>query len=375
MIFIRHLSRRENVPRHWTVGVSDPSWGPGSGGVEDREGGGRREGDWSKRRAFRQVLKETREGVRQRDIVFTFLTMLKRLLMHCFTAGKVAVSKIVDYLRHTTSRSSEDSGLEDLCNMLDPNNQDISIDLDTYHAVMKEWIEECRRKSIHEETPEVINPIEDAVNIQDGLVPGIKLSDAMNGTAGSLEAFGGEISKGDLESSDLISCIADLQYNNHKLQEQNCKLRLTVDAMEETNHRLMEGTEELQNQIKSAQQSVLKEKSLKEELEEMKANMSHLEDRSEKLLLQNKQMAKDNQSLISQIGSLQEENIGNAIEMDDLHKRIAVLTDDKEKLDKNSQVGELTSTIEEYSLIIEALRTEKNNLENQMLLMQQELAT
>eukprot|EP00062_Callorhinchus_milii_P012324 gi/632959233/ref/XP_007895501.1/ PREDICTED: lymphoid-restricted membrane protein isoform X2 [Callorhinchus milii] len=308
--------------------------------------------------------------------------------------GKVAVSKIVDYLRHTTSRSSEDSGLEDLCNMLDPNNQDISIDLDTYHAVMKEWIEECRRKSIHEETPEVINPIEDAVNIQDGLVPGIKLSDAMNGTAGSLEAFGGEISKGDLESSDLISCIADLQYNNHKLQEQNCKLRLTVDAMEETNHRLMEGTEELQNQIKSAQQSVLKEKSLKEELEEMKANMSHLEDRSEKLLLQNKQMAKDNQSLISQIGSLQEENIGNAIEMDDLHKRIAVLTDDKEKLDmqlndfkgqihkkeatlnkKNSQVGELTSTIEEYSLIIEALRTEKNNLENQMLLMQQELAT
>lgn len=58
--------------------------------------------------------------------------------------GKVCVSDIVDYLRHTTSRSSEDSGLEDLCNMLDPERKDVSIDLDTYHAVMKEWIDDCR---------------------------------------------------------------------------------------------------------------------------------------------------------------------------------------------------------------------------------------
>lgn len=59
-------------------------------------------------------------------------------------AGKVFVSHIVDYLRHTTSRSSEDSGLEELCNMLDPEHKDVSIDLDTYHAVMKEWIDDCR---------------------------------------------------------------------------------------------------------------------------------------------------------------------------------------------------------------------------------------
>ncbi|KAG7253432.1 hypothetical protein CRUP_038636, partial [Coryphaenoides rupestris] len=58
--------------------------------------------------------------------------------------GKVFVSCIVDYLRHTTSRTSEDSGLEELCNMLDPERKDVSIDLDTYHAVMKEWIDDCR---------------------------------------------------------------------------------------------------------------------------------------------------------------------------------------------------------------------------------------
>lgn len=58
--------------------------------------------------------------------------------------GKVYVSHIVDYLRHTTSRSTEDSGLEELCNMLDPEHKDVSIDLDTYHAVMREWIDDCR---------------------------------------------------------------------------------------------------------------------------------------------------------------------------------------------------------------------------------------
>lgn len=54
------------------------------------------------------------------------------------------VSHIVDYLRHTTSRSSGDSGLDELCNMLDPEHKDVSIDLDTYHAVMREWIDDCR---------------------------------------------------------------------------------------------------------------------------------------------------------------------------------------------------------------------------------------
>ncbi|KAH0617140.1 hypothetical protein JD844_028840 [Phrynosoma platyrhinos] len=59
--------------------------------------------------------------------------------------GKVAVSKLVDFLRYTTSRGSEDSSLEELCNMLDPEQKDISMDLETYHAIMKEWIEDCRR--------------------------------------------------------------------------------------------------------------------------------------------------------------------------------------------------------------------------------------
>ncbi|XP_048466228.1 inositol 1,4,5-triphosphate receptor associated 2 isoform X2 [Rhincodon typus] len=307
--------------------------------------------------------------------------------------GKVPVSMIVDYLRHTTSRSSEDSGLEDLCNMLDPDNKDVSIDLGTYRAVMKEWIEDCRRKSFHEDTQEVVNVNEDVVQHRDGLVSGIKFSDATDGTVGSLEALGGEISKGDLETSDLISCIADLQYNHQKLQDQNLKLRLVVEATEESNHRLMEENEELLTQVKSAQQTILIEKSLKEDLEDLRIQMCTLQESNEKLILQNKQEAKDNQSLIQKIASLQEENLKIAIEMEALHDRIAVLCNDKTELqmrltdldnlvhnkdaallERDNHIEELKNSIVEYSLVVEALRMEKTKLENQ-LLTQQELAS
>lgn len=72
-------------------------------------------------------------------LLFFFLLFYQILLL-----GKVYVSHIVDFLRHTTSRTSGDKGLEDLCNMLDPERRDVSIDLDTYHAVMREWIDDCR---------------------------------------------------------------------------------------------------------------------------------------------------------------------------------------------------------------------------------------
>uniref|UniRef100_A0A672NC84 Lymphoid-restricted membrane protein-like n=1 Tax=Sinocyclocheilus grahami TaxID=75366 RepID=A0A672NC84_SINGR len=75
--------------------------------------------------------------------------LLDTIFQACDTQcrGKVYVSHIVDFLRHTTCRSSEDSGLEELCNMLDPEHKDISIDLDTYHAIMKEWIDDCHNQA------------------------------------------------------------------------------------------------------------------------------------------------------------------------------------------------------------------------------------
>ncbi|XP_066561444.1 inositol 1,4,5-triphosphate receptor associated 2 isoform X2 [Amia ocellicauda] len=303
--------------------------------------------------------------------------------------GKVYVSRIVDYLRHTTSRGSEDSGLEELCNMLDPEHRDISIDLDTYHAIMKEWIDDCRN---HGDETTAEDLMEDSQKLRDSL--SARKPALMNMTAGSLEAFGGEVSRGDLETSDLVYCVADLQFNNQKLQDEVRKVKLAVETMEETNNKLMEENEDLRAQAKSGQQSAMKEKLLKEELEEMKANLSNVEESRARSVAQNKQMERENQSLVSKITSLQEENIKNTVDIDDLQKKIAELCkvnadlqiqmhsfdaiiSAKEVLlcEKNAQIQELKTTIVEYSSVTELLRAEKSKLENHMEMLQPDLAS
>ncbi|NWZ29289.1 LRMP protein, partial [Asarcornis scutulata] len=333
--------------------------------------------------------------------------------------GKVAVSKIVDYLRHTTSRGSEDSGLEELCNMLDPEQKDISMDLETYHAIMKEWIEDCKRKWEDGTTEEPTASIEDLefkvhkntfegadhfirIFIQETLLSysitktkflSVKRTPVrMNVTSGSLEAFGGDVSKGDMETSDLIICVADLQYNNQKLQEENNKLRLTLEAVDETNNKLLADNENLHQQIKSIQHSVLKAKSLEEELEEAKNNLNLLEEKRQQIFCQNKQLEKENQSLIIKMASLQEENIRSNMDADGLQKKILELSKNAAELQiqahiyestvvnkeasliqKEQDIKELKLTIVECSSIIETLRAEKNNLLENMRYMQQEL--
>ncbi|XP_062490773.1 inositol 1,4,5-triphosphate receptor associated 2 isoform X5 [Pezoporus occidentalis] len=307
--------------------------------------------------------------------------------------GKVAVSKIVDYLRHTTSRGLEDSGLEELCNMLDPDQKDISMDLETYHAIMKEWIEDCKSKWEDGATEELAAGMEDPESKVYKTTPEAKKTTVrMNVTSGSLEAFGGDVSRGDMETSDLIICVADLQYNNQKLQEENSKLKLTLEAVDETNNKLLADNEDLRQQIKSIQHSVLKAKSLEEELEETKNNLNLLEEKRQQILWQNKQLEKENQSLIIKVTSLQEENIRNSMDTDGLQKKILELSKNAAELQiqvhiyettvvnkeasliqKEQDIKELKLTIVECSSIIETLRTEKNKLLENMQHMQQEL--
>ncbi|XP_074727465.1 inositol 1,4,5-triphosphate receptor associated 2 isoform X1 [Strix uralensis] len=307
--------------------------------------------------------------------------------------GKVAVSKIVDYLRHTTSRGSEDSGLEELCNMLDPDQKDVSVDLETYHAIMKEWIEDCKRKWEDGAIKEPMASMEDPEFKTYQNTSGAKKTHVqMNVTSGSLEAFGGDVSRGDMETSDLITCVADLQYSNQKLQEENNKLKLTLEAVDETNNKLLADNKDLHQQIKSIQHFVLKAKSLEEELEEAKNNLNLSEEMRQQILCQNKQLEKENQSLIIKITSLQEENIRNSMDTDGFQKKILELSKNAAELQiqahiyentvvnkeasliqKEQDIKELKLTIVECSSIIETLRAEKNKLLENMQHMQQEL--
>ncbi|XP_078797855.1 inositol 1,4,5-triphosphate receptor associated 2 isoform X6 [Oryzias latipes] len=302
--------------------------------------------------------------------------------------GKVYVSHIVDYLRHTTSRSSEDSGLEELCNMLDPERKDVSIDLDTYHAVMREWIDDCRNHG-EEESDDITH--EDSVKVRDG-VPDRK-SMLLNMTSGSLEAFGGEPSKVEFETSELVYCVADLQMSNQKLQEEVRRLKQVVEAMEESNQKLAEENEELRSQARINQQMAQKEKLLEEEVEEMKATLSCTEEGRARASARSKHVERENQSLIAKISSLQDENFKITMETDELQKRIKELCDvnadlqvqihaldvslhEKESaiLERDRQVEELKATIEEYTAITQLLRTEKSKLENQMQMILPDLA-
>ncbi|XP_031687721.1 lymphoid-restricted membrane protein isoform X10 [Oncorhynchus kisutch] len=301
--------------------------------------------------------------------------------------GKVYVSCIVDYLRHTTSRGSEDSGLEDLCNMLDPEHKDVSIDLDTYHAIMKEWIDDCRKNE--DDTPEDLT--QDSVRLRDNL--SVKRSVLLNMTSGSLEAFGGEVSRADLETSDLVFCVSDLQFSNQKLQQEVRKLKQSMETMEDHNQKLAEENEELKSQARLGQQLAQKEKMLKDEVEEMKMSLSCTEEGRARASAQCKHMERENQSLIAKISCLQDENIKVTMEMDDLQKRMIELCDlnaelqvqnhsfdavvsEKEALilQKCRQIEELKGAVVEYSSVTELLRADKTKLERQMHMMQPDLA-
>ncbi|XP_017158277.1 inositol 1,4,5-triphosphate receptor associated 2 isoform X10 [Poecilia reticulata] len=302
--------------------------------------------------------------------------------------GKVYVSHIVNYLRHTTSRSSEDSGLEELCNMLDPERKDVSIDLDTYHAVMKEWIDDCRNsRDVSAEN----NIQEDSIKLKDSA--SARRSMLLNMTSGSLEAFGGETSRVEFETSELVYCVADLQMSNQKLQEEVRKLKQVVESMEESNQKLVEENEDLRSQARVNQQLAQKEKMLKEEVEEMKATLSCTEEGRARASAHSKRMERENQNLITQIASLQEENFKITMETDELQNKIRELCDfnadlqlqnhsfdavigEKESIivEKNRQINELKAAVEEYSAITELLRKDKNKLETQIQMILPDLA-
>uniref|UniRef100_A0A668AIV7 Lymphoid-restricted membrane protein n=1 Tax=Myripristis murdjan TaxID=586833 RepID=A0A668AIV7_9TELE len=282
--------------------------------------------------------------------------------------GKVYVSRIVDYLRHTTSRSSEDSGLEELCNMLDPEHKDVSIDLDTYHAIMKEWIDDCRNNGYWENF-DIWFKLRDSLSA--------KRSMLLNMTSGSLEAFGGEASRAD-ETSELVYCVADLQMSNQKLQEEVRKLKQVVEGMEESNQKLAEENEELRNQARVNQQLVQKEKLLKEEVEEMKATLSYTEEGRTRASAHSKHMERENQSLIAKIASLQEENFKITMETEELQRRMVELCD----MNTDLQVASL-SLKHHFCLCLFGpafvyLRlhlplSDKSKLENQMQMMHPEV--
>nr|XP_020143332.1 lymphoid-restricted membrane protein [Microcebus murinus] len=243
--------------------------------------------------------------------------------------GSVGVAKIMDYLRQTHSHDSEDSGLEELWNVLDPEKRDPHVDLETFQALMKEWMAYCRTKW-EGATSRSSSSIDDSVFEQPD---SIQLSGAIkmttgrtNSTSGSFEALGGDTSRGVLEVSDLITYVADLHFNKQKLEEENNKFKLALETLEETNSQLSQDCAELRLQIKSAHQAIMRTNLLKEELEELKLSVNASEEQKAVTVAQNKQLETENRALILKIRILQEENMKNIMDIDKLEKTIEELS-------------------------------------------------
>ncbi|XP_023611311.1 lymphoid-restricted membrane protein [Myotis lucifugus] len=277
--------------------------------------------------------------------------------------GSVRIVKIIDYLRQITSQDSKDGGFEELWNMLDPDRRDLHVDLETFHAIMKEWMA-CFKM--------IRNITESA--------------------SGNFEALSGDVSRGILEVSDLITYVEELHSNKQKLEEENNQLKLALETLEEANSRLSEDCTELRLQIKSAHQAIMRTNLLQEELEELKTSMSASEEQKTTIVAQNKQLEAENRALILKIRILQEENTKNVMDIYALEKNIeelsktetehqmelhmyenTLLNKDASLQKKDLSIEELKSTIIEYGSIIENLRGEKTKLAHELQHLQQEL--
>ncbi|RXN00882.1 Lymphoid-restricted membrane protein [Acipenser ruthenus] len=155
--------------------------------------------------------------------------------------------------------------------MLDPQRRDISIDLPTYHAIMKEWIDDCRNNGslLHLHAQGIVPLQSENKHNQwdlDLILKVRRRSALLNVTVGSLEAFGGEVSRGDF-----------------------------------------------------GQQSAMKVKVLEEELEEMKVNLNSVEENRVRMVAHNKQMnirnTMDIDGLQKKIADLSNINAGLQMQM------------------------------------------------------------
>ncbi|KAG3292271.1 lymphoid-restricted membrane protein [Ictidomys tridecemlineatus] len=306
--------------------------------------------------------------------------------------GSVEVSKIIDYLRQTASQDSEDTSLEELWNMLDPERRDPHVDLETFQTIMKEWMAFSANKW-GEVKSRLSSIMDDSVFEQQGSTKSVKTtSDTTDSTPGSFEALGGDLSNGVLEMSGFITYVADLHFNKQKLEEENHRVKLALETLEEANNQLADDCSELRLQIKSAHQAIMRTSRLKEELEELKISMNASEEEKALILAQKKQLETENQALILKIKILQEENIKNIIDMDKLEKKIEelskietehqiqlhtyenmLLNKDATMQKKNLSIEELKLTITEYRSVIENLQGDKNKLAQELEHLQQEL--
>ncbi|XP_059584144.1 protein KASH5 isoform X2 [Alligator mississippiensis] len=294
--------------------------------------------------------------------------------------GKVPVFRIIEYLQAMTGQSCEEGRLQSLYKMLDPEERGVAVDLPTFHAVMKDWISDCRRDGGLECTKEQDKFVDDIC-----LLPSGKKRKAA-GNAAQLEGYGGDFNTSNLEEAvALASIIEDLECSNKKLAVQNAKLQRTIESAEEINSWLTEEISELKGRLRGMQQALEQAKYIANELEDLKAIEKRLEEENVRLHTQAQQLEKEQQCLSVQVDDLQEENRKLITEREGKRQKIEVLVTEKAELksqlceyervisckdaaltEKTNWAEELAATVEEYRMVVQEQRLEINRLQDHL---------
>ncbi|KAK1161700.1 hypothetical protein AOXY_G19322 [Acipenser oxyrinchus oxyrinchus] len=286
--------------------------------------------------------------------------------------GEVLASTVMQYLQDMTAQSPERGRLLMLYNMLDPDRQGVAVNRDTFHAAMKRWIVECSQDCMLEEDCQNAETEKNRTHINGNELSAAETEKAFHEGTDGLNH----------ETSDLINRVADLQYANQKLSEQNSSLLRAVEMCEEANLQLTDEIVTLKSKLTSSQQSVLNAKSQAEELEEAKRATIDCQERACRLQTSCSKLKRENESLNTKVQILEEmkENLTQDKEL--AKTRISELTKTKSEIleqlceaqsllaAKDAEITEKIKFIEELKNsrlenhnIIEGMHLELNRLQ------------
>ncbi|XP_045628167.1 protein KASH5 [Ursus americanus] len=317
----------------------------------------------------------------------TLLSLEEQILNSTFEAcdtqrtGIVAVTHVLAYLEAVTGQDPQDARLQTLACNLDPNGEgpQATVDLDTFLAVMRDWIAACQLDGgleLEEETA-----FEGALTSQQPPSGCPEAEEPAN-----LESFGGEDPRPELPATaELLSSLEDLELSNRRLAGENAKLQRSVETAEEGSARLGEEIAVLRKQLRSTQQALQCAKAVDEELEDLKTLAKSLEEQNRSLLAQARQTEKEQQHLVAEMETLQEENEKLLAERDGVRRRSEELATEKEALkrqlyecerlicqrdavlsERTRHAESLAKTLEEYRTRTQELRLEISHLEEQL---------
>ncbi|XP_059177070.1 uncharacterized protein LOC131956567 [Physella acuta] len=207
--------------------------------------------------------------------------------------GKVRVSDLVDYLRTSIDANlQEDGAVGSLIEILDPDNMNAEVGIDTLQSGLSQWISEMKTSSMNSS---IEQPNADSI--------------IMSFNESLRENAGLEIS---VEESLIDDRLADSQYHNLKLTRENLEARATIDIKEE----------ELVKQYHELGAARSQIRRLQEQLDILNETESENEELRQQLMVSNKDM----DELKKKIILLNQEKLTLQNQLNSCHIEIAKLS-------------------------------------------------